>query len=75
MPREPWEKELDKHEREQQLREAMKQPRDPEQPRYGAVNASRKDHIARLRKRARAPHADLRGVVLGILDLLEDDGQ
>jgi hypothetical protein len=55
------------------------EPRDPSQPRYGAVNASRADHIKRLRARIKNLHSmtakqELRGILQGILDLLEDDG-
>lgn len=51
--------------------------RDASQPRYGAVNASRADHIARLRARVTNAHTmrDVRGALQGILDLLADDGE
>jgi hypothetical protein len=54
-------------------------PRKPDLPRYSARNASRADHIARLRVRIKNLHSmtakqELRGVLQGILDLLEDDG-
>jgi hypothetical protein len=48
-----------------------------EQPRYGAVNATRQDHINRLRTRCRnasGTNPALAGVLMGILDLLADDG-
>jgi hypothetical protein len=50
---------------------------DPNQPHYGAVNSSRAEHLRRLRNRARNAQdiAALRNVLLGLLDLLEDDGQ
>lgn len=47
------------------------------QPRYGAVNASREDHINRLRTRCRnasGTNPALAGVIMGMLDLLADDG-
>lgn len=55
-------------------------PRKPDLPRYSTRNASRADHIARLRARIKNLHSmtakqELRGVLMGILDLLEDDGQ
>ena len=49
----------------------------PQQPRYGTVNASRQDHINRLRTRcrnAKAAEPALKAVIMGILDLLADDG-
>lgn len=56
-------------------------PHDTKQPRYGAVNASREDHIKRLRERVKRasfsdwPEADpLPGILQGILDLIADDG-
>lgn len=49
---------------------------DKDQPRYGAVNASREDHIRRLRKRVQnLRDSELRGVLQGVLDLLEDDSE
>lgn len=62
-----------------QRREIRMTDRNPEQPRYGAVNSSRRDHIARLRQRLnrikqQSTHPVL-GVVSGILDLLEDDSE
>jgi hypothetical protein len=48
-----------------------------EQPRYGAVNASRQDHINRLRTRTRNAsntNPALAAVIQGILDLIADDG-
>lgn len=50
--------------------------RNTAQPRYGTVNASRTDHIERLRRRlnaARASNPALAAVVAGILDLLADE--
>lgn len=54
--------------------------KDSERPRYGAVNASRSDVIARLRERIKKAHANdwdetdpLPGILQGMLDLLADD--
>lgn len=49
---------------------------DPEQPRYGVANASRADHIRRLRARIKdltLVSTELRGILQGILDLLADE--
>lgn len=50
-----------------------------EQPRYGAVNSSRRDHITRLRTRLekikQKSDCPISGIVAGILDVLEDDSE
>lgn len=63
------------NDRERQLADAMK--RDASQPRYGAVNASRADAIARLRIRVRncTTNPEMRGILQGVLDLIADDGE